>query len=92
MNLASEIGQLIERCVNGELSTGQLDRELSAYVRRIAAARDDQGARRLYGQARILATEVGYGHRTEASARRALRAVLRQRSATQPASVSTPCF
>ena len=83
-SLAAEIRVLVERGASGELSIRELDRALSPFVRRIAAARDDEEARRLYGRARSLASERGYGHRTEAEARDELQALLLERVAEKP--------
>jgi hypothetical protein len=76
MTLVSEIRDLVEQCVRGELGIGDLDRRLSVYVRRIGAAPDDAEARQLYGRARMLGSERGYGHRTEDDARDQLRQLL----------------
>lgn len=82
MTLASEVRDLIEQCVQGELGVHQMDRRLAAYVRRIAAAVDDAEARRLYGRARALDSELGYGHRTEEGVRNELRKLLAEVDAT----------
>jgi hypothetical protein len=82
MTLASEIRDLIEQCVRCELSLSELDRRLGIFVRRIAAARDDEEARQLYGRVRMLGSERGYGHRTEDDARNELRSLLAEVDAT----------
>jgi hypothetical protein len=76
MTLASEIRDLIEQCVRGDLGVHDMDRRLAAYVREIGAAPDDAEARKLYGSARALDSEMGDGHRNEASVRSELRRVL----------------
>ena len=82
MTLAAEVRDLIEQCVRGELGIHQMDRRLAAYVRRIATAVDDAEARRLYGRARALDSELGYGHRTEDGVRNELRKLLAEVDAT----------
>jgi len=82
MTLASEIREIVEQCVRGELGVHDMDRRLAAYVRKIAAATDDPEARKLYGSARAFDSEMGYGHRTEAQVRTELRRVLAEIDAT----------
>jgi hypothetical protein len=82
MTLASEIREILEQCVRGEVGVHDMDRRLTAYVRKIAAARDDAEAAKLYGSARALDSEMGYGHRTEAQVREELRRVLAEVDAT----------
>ena len=76
MTLASEIRDIVEQCVRGELGVHDMDRRLAAYVRKVAAAKDDVEARKLYGSARLLDSEMGSGHRTEAQVRVELERVL----------------
>jgi predicted nucleic acid-binding Zn-ribbon protein len=76
MTLASEIRDLVEQCVRGDLGVHDMDRRLADYVRKIGAATDDAEARKLYGSARALDSEMGYGHRDEESVRSELRRVL----------------
>ena len=59
-----------------------MDRRLAAYVRKIAAATDHAEARKLYGSARALDSELGYSHRTEAGVRNELKRVLAEVDAT----------
>jgi hypothetical protein len=82
MTLATEIRDLVEQCVRGDLGVHDMDRRLAVYVRQIAAARDDAEAAKLYGSARALDSEMGYGHRTEAQVREELRRVLSEVDAT----------
>jgi hypothetical protein len=82
MTLASEIRDIVEQCVRGELGVHDMDRRLAAYVRKIAAATNDAEARKLYGSARALESEMGYGHRTEAQVRAELHSVLAEVDAT----------
>jgi predicted nucleic acid-binding Zn-ribbon protein len=82
MTLASEIRDQVEQCVRGELGVHDMDRRLAAYVRKIGAATDDAEARKLYGSARALDSEMGYGHRNEDSVRHELRRVLAEVDAT----------
>jgi hypothetical protein len=89
MTLASEIRELVEQCVRGDVGVHDMDRRLAAYVRRIAAAGDDAEARKLYGSARALDSEMGYGHRTEAQVRDELRRVLGEVDATYHSQAGT---
>jgi len=89
LTLAAEIRDLIEQCVRGELGVSDLDRRLSIYVRRIGSAMDDAEARRLYGRARMLGSERGYGHRTEDDVRNQLRLLLADVDATQDSRART---
>jgi len=82
MTLAAEIRDLIEQCARGELGVHELDRRLAAYVRKIGTAAEDAEARELYGTARALDSELGYGHRDAASVRDELRRVLAEVDAT----------
>ena len=82
MTLASEIRSLIEQCLHGDFGVTELDRRLSVFVRRIGAAEDDEEARQLYGRARMLGSERGYGHRTEEDAIGELRQLLADVDAT----------
>jgi hypothetical protein len=82
MTLASEIREIVEQCVRGELTVHDMDRRLAAYVRKIAVATDDPEATKLYGSARALDSEMGYGHRTEVQVRQELRRVLAELDAT----------
>ena len=76
MTLAAEIREVIEQCIRGDIGVHDMGRRLGAYVRAIAAAMDDGEARKLYGSARALDSELGYGHRTEEGVRGELRRVL----------------
>jgi hypothetical protein len=89
MTLASEIRDLIEQCVRGDLGVHQMDRNLAAYVRHIGRAPADTEARRLYGRARALDSEMGYGHRTEASVRTELHNLLVEIDATYHSQAGT---
>jgi hypothetical protein len=82
MTPASEIRSLIEQCVQGDFSVTELDRRLSVFVRQIGAADEDQEAVQLYGRARMLGSELGYGHRTEENAIGELRQLLADVDAT----------
>lgn len=91
MTLASEIRDIVEQCVRGELGVHDMDRRLAAYVRKIAAAENDVEARKLYGSARALDSEMGYGHRTEPQVRAELSKVLADVDATfHPPATSRP--
>jgi len=76
MTLASEIRDLVEQCVRGELGVHAMDGRLAAYVRKVGAAKDGAEARKLYGSARALDSEMSYGHRTEEDVRSELRRIL----------------
>ncbi len=76
MDLVGELQQLIFSYLRAEFTARELDRRLAAYVRRIAAARDNPEARRVYGRTRTLLTELGYGHRDENSVKAELRSLM----------------
>jgi hypothetical protein len=73
MDLVGEFQGLIFSYLRDEITARDLDRGLAAYVRPIAAARDNAEARRLYGRTRTLLSELGYGHRDESSVKAELR-------------------
>src|SRR5205823_4722646 len=76
MDLVGELQALIFSYLRGELTARDLDRNLAAYVRPIAAGRENAEARRLYGRTRTLLSELGYGHRDESSVQSELQSLM----------------
>ena len=73
--LGSAIRAIVGQYARGDVGVHDMDRQLALYVRRIACTQDTATGR-LYGRARALASELGYGLRTEAEVRAQLRHAL----------------
>lgn len=68
---------LVNRYLEHEITTMELDRSLGRCFRAVAKMDRDDMRRYTYGKARNLLAELGYGHRTERSVRVALRRFMR---------------